>query len=171
MLQRLCAPRALAAAATAAARPRWAPAAAAGYATEAPAAPGAARARGAARGGAPAEAPSRARPPPPPPAAATRACPRRPPPPRSCTVYVIFGAAGGVGSALAKRLAAQPGATVVLAGRDGARLDALRAELGGAAVPIVADPLDSKQVRLCGLVGAWQGAAGQGCLGEAALPR
>ncbi|GBF96689.1 hypothetical protein Rsub_09322 [Raphidocelis subcapitata] len=61
-------------------------------------------------------------------------------------VYLIFGAAGGIGSCLAKRLAAQPGATVVLAGRDRGRLDALQASLGGAGVPLVADPLDSKQV-------------------------
>jgi NADP-dependent 3-hydroxy acid dehydrogenase YdfG len=59
---------------------------------------------------------------------------------------VIFGASGGIGSCLAKRLAAQPGATVVLAGRDQGKLDALAASLGGGGIPLVADPLDPKQV-------------------------
>jgi len=46
-------------------------------------------------------------------------------------VYVVFGASGGIGSALSKRLLAQPGATVVLAGRDEGRLQQLRDSLGG----------------------------------------
>ncbi|KAF8057770.1 fabG [Scenedesmus sp. PABB004] len=59
-------------------------------------------------------------------------------------VYVVFGASGGIGSALSRRLLAQPGATVVLAGRDEAKLGALAASLGGG-VPLVGDPLDPKQ--------------------------
>lgn len=60
-------------------------------------------------------------------------------------VYVIFGASGGIGSALGKRLLAQPGSTVVLAGRDESRLQQLQQTLGGG-VPMVGDPLDAKQV-------------------------
>lgn len=46
-------------------------------------------------------------------------------------VYVVFGASGGIGSALSKRLLAQPGATVVVAGRDEGKLQQLTASLGG----------------------------------------
>lgn len=59
-------------------------------------------------------------------------------------MYVVFGASGGIGSALSKRLLAQPGSTVVLAGRDEGRLQQLVTSLGGG-VPLVGDPLDSKQ--------------------------
>lgn len=48
-------------------------------------------------------------------------------------LHLILGAAGGIGSALARQLAAS-GARLALAGRDQARLDALAAELDGAAV-------------------------------------
>ncbi len=61
-------------------------------------------------------------------------------------MYVVFGAYGGIGSELCQRLAKQPGATVVMAGRDGAKLDALRAQLGAGQV-MTADVLDPKQVR------------------------
>jgi 3-oxoacyl-[acyl-carrier protein] reductase len=44
-------------------------------------------------------------------------------------VFLILGAAGGIGSALSRR-AAQSGATVALAGRPSARLDQLAEELG-----------------------------------------
>jgi NADP-dependent 3-hydroxy acid dehydrogenase YdfG len=60
-------------------------------------------------------------------------------------VYVVFGASGGIGSALSKRLLAQPGATVVVAGRDEARLQQLVSNIGGG-VPLVGDPCDPKQV-------------------------
>jgi len=46
-------------------------------------------------------------------------------------VYVILGGTGGIGSAVARQLDAN-GATVVLAAREGARLEALSAELGRA---------------------------------------
>jgi NADP-dependent 3-hydroxy acid dehydrogenase YdfG len=51
----------------------------------------------------------------------------------SPAVYVVFGASGGIGSALSKRLLAQPGSTVVLAGRDEAKLQQLVSTLGGGA--------------------------------------
>jgi NAD(P)-dependent dehydrogenase (short-subunit alcohol dehydrogenase family) len=53
--------------------------------------------------------------------------------PNSSPLHLILGAAGGIGSALARRLAAS-GARVALAGRDQGRLDALAADLGPAAV-------------------------------------
>jgi hypothetical protein len=68
------------------------------------------------------------------------------------TVYVVFGATGGIGSALAARLVAQPGATLVAVGRDTTKLDALTAQLQSAAtsspaiLPLTADVTDSKQV-------------------------
>jgi NAD(P)-dependent dehydrogenase (short-subunit alcohol dehydrogenase family) len=48
-------------------------------------------------------------------------------------LHLLVGAAGGIGSALARRLAAE-GARLVLAGRDQAKLDALAADLGAAVV-------------------------------------
>lgn len=66
---------------------------------------------------------------------------------RAPAVYVVFGATGGIGSELCKRLAAQPGANVVMVGRDGAKLDSVK---GGLGVPIAAtytaDVTDSAQV-------------------------
>ncbi|KIZ01694.1 3-oxoacyl-[acyl-carrier-protein] reductase [Monoraphidium neglectum] len=65
---------------------------------------------------------------------------------RSCSSWLPAAVtSGGIGSCLAKRLAAKPGATVVLAGRDQGKLDALAASLGGGGIPLVADPLDAKQ--------------------------
>jgi NADP-dependent 3-hydroxy acid dehydrogenase YdfG len=62
-------------------------------------------------------------------------------------VYVVFGAAGGIGSELCTRLVRQQGATVVMVGRDQGRLDALKGRLG-AGETMVADVVDAKQVRL-----------------------
>ena len=51
---------------------------------------------------------------------------------------LLTGAAGGLGSELARQLSAA-GASLLLAGRDGRRLEALRATLGGKAAIVVAD--------------------------------
>jgi NAD(P)-dependent dehydrogenase (short-subunit alcohol dehydrogenase family) len=56
---------------------------------------------------------------------------------------LILGAAGGIGSALARRLAGQ-GVKVVLAGRDPARLEALAGETGG--TPFVLDATKPAEV-------------------------
>lgn len=70
------------------------------------------------------------------------ASPLFPPP----AVYLVFGATGGVGSALSETLAAQPGAQLLLSGRDEGKLQAVssRAAAAGAAAVAVApaDPLD-----------------------------
>jgi NAD(P)-dependent dehydrogenase (short-subunit alcohol dehydrogenase family) len=57
--------------------------------------------------------------------------------------YLIFGGAGGIGSATARRLVAS-GARVALAGRTTAPLEALAAELGG--LVITTDARDAEQV-------------------------
>lgn len=61
-------------------------------------------------------------------------------------VYVVFGTSGGIGSALAELLAVQPGAQLLLSGRDESRLQAAasRAQAAGAASVGVApaDPLE-----------------------------
>ena len=61
-------------------------------------------------------------------------------------MYVIFGANGGIGSSLAQLLGAQPGAQLLLSGRDEERLQAASsaaAAAGAAAVAVApADPLD-----------------------------
>ncbi|EFN54494.1 hypothetical protein CHLNCDRAFT_135181 [Chlorella variabilis] len=67
------------------------------------------------------------------------------------TVYVLFGATGGIGSALSVLLAAQPGAQLLLSGRDEARLQRVAAEAAGAGGPAevstaAADPLDLQAV-------------------------
>lgn len=63
---------------------------------------------------------------------------------RPTAVYVVFGASGGIGSELCSKLLRQPGASVVLVGRDAAKLDALKGRLGGGE-PMVADVVDAKQ--------------------------
>jgi NAD(P)-dependent dehydrogenase (short-subunit alcohol dehydrogenase family) len=57
-------------------------------------------------------------------------------------LHLILGATGGIGSALAQRLTAS-GARVVLAARDAAKLDALAASFGDAAVDTIV--LDATQ--------------------------
>ena len=56
---------------------------------------------------------------------------------------LILGAAGGIGGALARRLAGQ-GAKLVLAGRDPSRLETLAAETGG--TPFVLDATKPAEV-------------------------
>ena len=57
--------------------------------------------------------------------------------------YVVFGASGGIGSALAARLLQQPGASVLLCGRDESKLQELAERIGGG-TPCVADVSDLK---------------------------
>lgn len=66
-------------------------------------------------------------------------------------VYVVFGATGGIGGALAELLAAQPGAKLLLSGRSSERLAgvAARAAAAGPAAEVAslaADPLDCAAV-------------------------
>lgn len=60
-------------------------------------------------------------------------------------VAVVTGASSGIGEAVASRLA-RAGATVVLTGRDEARLEAARQQCGGAAWTFKADVTDEAQV-------------------------
>ncbi len=57
-------------------------------------------------------------------------------------VVLVIGAAGGIGSALCERLAAQ-GRRLVLAGRDGARLGALAERVGGDVEPVDARDVEA----------------------------
>ena len=61
-------------------------------------------------------------------------------------VYVIFGATGGIGSDLAKRLLAA-NSTVVLAAHDEDKLSKLKEELSGGEIKAI-DVMNSKQVCL-----------------------
>jgi NAD(P)-dependent dehydrogenase (short-subunit alcohol dehydrogenase family) len=83
--------------------------------------------------------------------------------------YVVFGAYGGVGSALCRRLA-KKGAKLLLSGRDEARLASLAAELGAQTFP--ADATNLRQVESCmkqaaGLYGQVNGVAN--CVGSLLL--
>ena len=60
--------------------------------------------------------------------------------------YVVFGAYGGVGSALCRRLA-NKGGKLLLAGRDEARLATLAGELGAQTFPV--DATNLRQVESC----------------------
>lgn len=66
--------------------------------------------------------------------------------PLPTAVYVVFGASGGIGSSLSQLLGAQPGAQLLLSGRDEERLQAVSsaaAAAGAASVAVApADPLD-----------------------------
>ena len=57
--------------------------------------------------------------------------------------YVIFGASGGIGSALARRLVQNQGASVLLCGRDESKLKALQEKIGGG-TPFVANVMDAE---------------------------
>lgn len=64
-------------------------------------------------------------------------------------VAVVTGASSGIGAATARRLAAE-GAEVALLGRRKERIEELAAEIGGAAVAVVADVADRDSVRDAG---------------------
>lgn len=62
------------------------------------------------------------------------------------TVYIVFGASGGIGSELCRRLA-QNGSSVVLVGRDKEKLEEVHPELDlSSSLMIEADPLNSQDV-------------------------
>lgn len=75
-------------------------------------------------------------------------------------MYVVFGATGGIGSELCRRLSQQTGAQLVMAGRDAVKLETLRARFDGAEAA-VCDPLSTDEVRAVhgcyGRATAWQG--------------
>jgi NAD(P)-dependent dehydrogenase (short-subunit alcohol dehydrogenase family) len=60
----------------------------------------------------------------------------------------VFGASGGIGSALSELLAARAGAQLLLSGRDGGKLAAVQGRAGAAAAVSIAaaDPCDPKAV-------------------------
>lgn len=62
-----------------------------------------------------------------------------------CAVYVVFGASGGIGSALVDKLHGQ-GASVVAASRNQDKLAALQQRLPSLPQSLICDPLDAGQV-------------------------
>ena len=60
-------------------------------------------------------------------------------------MYVLFGGTGGIGSSLAKMLAAQDGAQLVLVGRSKEKLDKLKSDTGAAEAHQV-DVMKSQEV-------------------------
>mmetsp|Transcript_29822 Transcript_29822/g.71100 ORF Transcript_29822/g.71100 Transcript_29822/m.71100 type:complete len:151 (+) Transcript_29822:119-571(+) len=68
-------------------------------------------------------------------------------------IYAVFGATGGIGSALCEKLAATEGSKVAMIARSEEKLYQLKSQLtdkfgqslNGRILPITADPLDSKQ--------------------------
>lgn len=58
-------------------------------------------------------------------------------------MYLVFGATGGIGSSLAQRLLKHEGASVVLAGRNEAKLQEVSTRIGGG-LPFVADGCNAK---------------------------
>jgi NAD(P)-dependent dehydrogenase (short-subunit alcohol dehydrogenase family) len=87
-------------------------------------------------------------------------------------LHLILGAAGGIGGALARQLAAS-GARLALAGRDQGRLDALATELGAAAVhtaALDATRFDEVERFVAGAAGAHGPVAGLvNCVGSLIL--
>lgn len=76
-------------------------------------------------------------------------------------VFVLFGAAGGIGSAVA-RLLSERGGRLLLAGRSPDKLKALQAEVGGEVFPLDAtryDEVDAAVDRAVGLYGRVDGIA------------
>ncbi|MEG3850943.1 SDR family oxidoreductase [Microcoleus sp. herbarium7] len=86
-------------------------------------------------------------------------------------VVVVVGATGGIGSAVARKLA-DAGATLVLAARDSSKLDALAGELSAEVLCVPADITDLQQVETLmqktvqhfGQIDALVNAAGAGIL-------
>lgn len=61
-------------------------------------------------------------------------------------VYLVLGATGGIGSELCRRLSAQEGARLLLAGRDQGKLDSLAGELDAETRTVELDATDTKAV-------------------------
>ncbi|MEX2467297.1 MAG: SDR family oxidoreductase [Gemmatimonadota bacterium] len=69
----------------------------------------------------------------------------------SARVHLVFGAYGGIGSALARRLA-HSGVQLAVSGRDSDRLDALAVELGAWAAPADASDFEDVEEAVSGVV-------------------
>ena len=61
-------------------------------------------------------------------------------------MYLVFGAAGGIGSELSKLLQSQPDARLILSGRTESKLKELSESIGGG-TPMAADVLNAKEVQ------------------------